>query len=338
MTVTSAAHGMPPPLVSVVVPTCNRVSLLGRCVDALLDQTLLPCQYEVIIVDDAPGYHTRQLAAMWSARSAARGLTLRYVPNHGVRGPAAARNLGWRLARAAFVAFTDDDAIPLPSWLAESLAVTDDRTDAVCGRIEIPVPQRPTDYQRAARRLEQAEFIAASCLVRKSVLAALGGFDERFRVPGPAERDLYFRLLDCGATIVRAPRAMVIHPVRPMPWGVSLLQLRKTIFDALLYKKHPRRYREKIHATPPWDRWDHYAIVAALALGLAGLLAQLPLLAALAGAAWLLMTCLLCARRLRGTSRHPSHVAEMIVTSALIPPLAVFWRMAGAIRFRVRFA
>jgi len=171
--------------------------------------------------------------------------------------------------------------------------------------------------------------------VRKSVLAALGGFDERFRVPGRGDSDLYFRLLDISATIVRAPRAMVIHPVRPVPWGVSLLQLRKIIFDALLYKKHPRRYREKIRATAPWD---DYAIVAALALALTGLSANMPLLAALAGAAWLLLTCRLCARRLRGTSRSPSHVAEMIVTSALIPPLAVFWRVAGAIRFRVRFA
>jgi hypothetical protein len=34
----------------------------------------------------------------------------------------------------------------------------------------------------------------------------------------------------------------------------------------------------------------------------------------------------------------PAHVAEMVVTSALLPPLAVFWRLAGAVRYRVRFA
>ena len=335
MTATLAAAGTPAVRVSVVVPTCNRVPLLGRCVDALLGQTLLPCEYEIIIVDDAPGYHTRQLAAMWSARAAERGLRLRYVPNHGVRGPAAARNLGWRLARGAIVAFTDDDAIALPSWLAEGLAVITDRTDAVCGRIEIPVPERPTDYQRDASRLEESEFVVANCFVRKSVLAALGGFDERFRRPWREDSDLYFRLLDRGASIVRAPRAMVIHPVRPAPWGISLLQPRKIAFDALLYKKHQRRYREKIRATP---RWDYYATVAALALAFAGLLGGQPTLAAAAGAAWIAMTSALCARRLRGTSRSASHVAEMVFTSALIPPLAVFWRMAGAIRCRVRFA
>ena len=116
---------------------------------------------------------------------------------------------------------------------------------------------------------------------------------------------------------------------------MSLLQPRKIAFDALLYKKHPQRYREKIRATP---RWDYYAIVAALLLTLAGSLGGVPALAAIAGAVWLVMTGSLCARRLRGTSRKASHVAEMVLTSALIPPLAVFWRLAGAIRFRVGFA
>jgi GT2 family glycosyltransferase len=335
MTAISAAAVTPAVLVSVVVPTCNRVHLLVRCIDALLDQTLLPCEYEIIIVDDAPGYHARQLATMWSARSAARGLSLRYVPNHGVRGPAAARNLGWRLARGAIVAFTADDSIPMPSWLSEGLAVINDRTDVACGRVEIPVPPRPTDYQRDSSRAEASEFAASNCFIRRSVLAVLGGFDERFRRPWREDSDLYFRLLDLGANIVRAPRAMVIKPVRPAPWGVSLVQARKIAFDALLYKKHPRHYREKIRATP---RWDYYAIVAALTLALAGMLAGVPAMAAFGTVIWLGMTLSLCVQRLRGTSRKASHIAEMILTSALIPPLAVFWRLAGAIRFRVRFA
>jgi uncharacterized membrane protein YqaE (UPF0057 family) len=31
-------------------------------------------------------------------------------------------------------------------------------------------------------------------------------------------------------------------------------------------------------------------------------------------------------------------VADVILTSMLLPPLAVFWRLAGAVRYRVRFA
>ena len=41
--------------------------------------------------------------------------------------------------------------------------------------------------------------------------------------------------------------------------------------------------------------------------------------------------------RLRGTSHAPAHLVEMLVTSALIPPLSVFWRLRGALRYRALF-
>lgn len=335
MTATTAAPDTARPRVSVVVPTCHRVDLLDRCVDALLRQSVPPSDYEIIIVDDLPSHHTRQLVAMWSARAASHGHAMHYLANSGVRGPAAARNAGWRRARAPIIAFTDDDAIVVSCWLSEGLALFGEFTDAVCGRIEIPVPARPTDYQRDASRLEQADFSTANCFIRKAALESMGGFDERFRFSWREDSDLYFRLLDRGAVIERAPRAMVIHPVRQAPWGASLLQLKKIAFDALLYKKHPLRYREKIDASPPWN---YYAIAGLMALALAGLAAGVQALAVLAGLAWFGMTAQLCARRLKGTAHTPSHVAEVLLTSALLPPLAVFWRMSGAIRYRVRFA
>jgi hypothetical protein len=102
-----------------------------------------------------------------------------------------------------------------------------------------------------------------------------------------------------------------------------------------LYKKHPQLYREKIQDRPPWD---YYAIVAVLLLALVATIARSPILAAAGVAAWLVLTVRLCWRRLQGTSHSAPHVAEIIVTSVLIPPLAVFWRLAGALRYRVRFA
>jgi hypothetical protein len=125
-----------------------------------------------------------------------------------------------------------------------------------------------------------------------------------------------------------------VHPVRPARWGVSLRQQRKIMFDALLFKKHPELYRVRLRARP---RWDYYALVAALGVALAAPLAAAPGLALAGALGWLALTARFCARRLRGTSRRPLHVLEMIVTSALIPPLAVFWRIAGALRFRVGF-
>lgn len=60
--------------------------------------------------------------------------------------------------------------------------------------------------------------------------------------------------------------------------------------------------------------------------------------AAVAGAGtWLMLSASFCARRLRGTSGRPAHVAEMALTSLLIPPTALFWRLAGAWRYRTLF-
>ncbi len=51
--------------------------------------------------------------------------------------------------------------------------------------------------------------------------------------------------------------------------------------------------------------------------------------------AWILCTGFLCAKRLRARTHAPGHVAEMIVTSVVIPFLSVFWRLAGALKFHV---
>ncbi len=52
-------------------------------------------------------------------------IALRYTAVRTTRGPAGARNAGWRLARGEIVAFTDDDAVPAPDWVGEGyLALT----------------------------------------------------------------------------------------------------------------------------------------------------------------------------------------------------------------------
>jgi glycosyltransferase involved in cell wall biosynthesis len=129
--------------VSVVVPTCGRPALLARCLRALERQSLPREAYEVIVVEDRER-----------------------------KGPAAARNRGWRRAAAAIVAFTDDDTEPARDWLEQGLAAFQDPIDAVTGRIVMPIPEEPTDYERDARGLERAEFVTANCFLRRGLLSA----------------------------------------------------------------------------------------------------------------------------------------------------------------------
>lgn len=317
--------------VSVVVPTCHRPDLLGRLLDALDAQDFDPACSEVIVADDAASDATRRQVEERSARSRA---VVRYARVTEPHGPAAARNVGWRAARGEIVAFTDDDCVPDPHWLTAGVSSFAEGVVAASGRVVVPLSREPTDYERDAAGLEGAEFVTANCFCRRDALAAVGGFDERFEAAWREDSDLHFALLQRGGWLVQAPGAVVVHPVRPAPWGVSLRQQRKCLYDALLYKKHPESYRRRIRRGPPWD---YYAIVAAIGAGTASLAVGRPWLATAAWALWAGLTLRFCARRLRRTSWLPGHVTEMVATSVLIPPLSVAWRLYGAWKFRVLF-
>jgi len=320
--------------VSVVAPTCRRPDLLDRCLAALLAQDIAPCDYEVIVADDAACDATRRQVERWASCGVVRGHTIRYLPATRGRGPAAARNRGWRAARGPIIAFTDDDCVPTPGWLRAGLTACASDAAGVMGRIVVPVPHRPTDYERDAARIAAAEFVTANCFYRRDALASAGGFDERFTAAWREDSDLFFTLLARGARFAQAPDAVVVHPIRPARWGVSLAQQRKSMFNALLYKKHPALYRRRVQAAPPWR---YYAAVAALLTAAVAHARQRRACALVAGCVWLIVTARFCAWRLRGTSHAPRHVVEMAVTSVLIPPLSIYWRLRGAFAFRVLF-
>jgi GT2 family glycosyltransferase len=284
------------------------------------------------VVDDGISEDTRAIVGGWAAKVAKSGLQVRYIASPGPHGPAAARNHGWKAARGTVIAFTDDDTAATQDWLANGLlAFEDETTDAIWGRIVMPMHGRPTDYELHAKGSESGEFATANCFVRKSVLAEIGGFDERYRFAWREDADLYFSLLSSEAKVVHWPRAVMIHPIRPVGWGISLSQQKKVLFDALLFKKYPELYRKKIRARV---RWDYYAIVASLLATFACLALGAWKSAAVAAIIWLALTMCFCIMRLKPTAKTPSHICEMLVTSALIPPVAVFWRIVGALRFR----
>ena len=317
---------------SVVVPTFRRPDLLARCLSALSRQDFPPSDWEVLICDDAASDATRD-----QVEAAARDLApvpVRYLPITATRGPAAARNAGWRAGSGEVIAFTDDDCVPDPRWLAEGVAALDATgAGAAAGRVVVPLPPDPTDYERDAAGLEGGEFVTANAFCRREALEAVGGFDARFTAAWREDSDLQFALLTAGFAIAPAPAAVVVHPIRPGRWGVSLAQQHKARFEALLYRNFPRLYRERVAAGPPWN---YYAAALAFGVGVSTVLYSWPV-AVVAFGIWLLLTAEFCLRRLRRTSKRPGHVAEMVVTSALIPFLSIYWRLRGAIAYRAWF-
>src|SRR6476646_6410399 len=91
------------PVVSVVVPTFNRKQRLAGLLDSLRRQTLSPAQIELIVVDDASTDGTAQM--LEGAGHEQDFFRFEVVRQASSAGPAAARNVGWRQARASLVAF-----------------------------------------------------------------------------------------------------------------------------------------------------------------------------------------------------------------------------------------
>ena len=95
------------PAVSVVIATYNRCEYLGATLDSIFAQKFR--DYEVIVVDDGSTDDTRRLIASYGPR-----ISYYYQDN---AGPSAARNLGVRQAKAAWISIQDSDDISLSNHL-----------------------------------------------------------------------------------------------------------------------------------------------------------------------------------------------------------------------------
>jgi hypothetical protein len=207
---------------------------------------------------------------------------------------------------------------------------------AVQAGIVVPTSERPTDWERSTARLERARWITADLLVRRDALEGVGGFDERFVRAYREDTDLALRLLDAGWEL-RSGRRTTRHPVRRVPWWISIVAQRGNADDALLLRLHGRSWRAVVGEPRGWFRWHAVSvallattILAAMAASLSG--RRRPLL--LAGTGWCLLTVRFAWERVRSGPRRPGELAAMIITSPAIPPLAVLHRLRGWWRFR----
>ncbi len=318
--------------VSVVIPTFRRQESLEKCLRRLCGQDLDARFYEIIVADDENSCLTEALVEGFKREFPF--LRFQYVFVSGHHGPAAARNSGWQRAQAPIIAFTDDDCLPEEDWLSRGLEALDEKTDAIWGKVIVPLSEDPTDYELNMAGLSKSEFVSANCFCRTPVLWKVGGFDERFSRAWREDSDLYFSLLEQNARIKFTEDVRVVHPARTLKFGTSILMQKNNLFEPLLYKKHIRLYREHVHF-PILKIF--YMIGVCFVLLAVSLVVGLAKLAAAALFVWFALTVYFITQRLRQTSHDPRHVWEIIVTSVLIPPAALYWRIVGALRFRVPF-
>jgi glycosyltransferase involved in cell wall biosynthesis len=219
--------------ISAIICTHNRAPLLRRAVDSLINQTLPPADYEVIIVDNASTDGTRDLAQ----QLARQAVNVRYVCEPEL-GLSSARNRGIEEARGEVVAFMDDDAAAEGAWLSSLLAAFDrERQPLACvGGKVLPVWEtaRPgwladsllpylglRDYGDTSRPCAFPEEFAIGCNMafrRRDLLEGAATFDPLLgrrggNLIGNEETAIQRRLHERGGVIFYEAAAVVHHLV-----------------------------------------------------------------------------------------------------------------------------
>jgi GT2 family glycosyltransferase len=213
------------PGVTVAICTRERPDDLARALEAVA--MLRPAPLETLVIDNAPlTTATRDVVA--------RAPQVRYV-REDRRGLNAARNGALREARGDIVAFTDDDAVPEPEWIAGFLPNFSDPTIAVAGGLTLPLlletegqelfEEHCTFVRGFHRRVfnphqhdpfsVHAVGAGANMAVRRIIALELGGFDERLDGGMPTrsggDHDLFVRAMLAGHRLVYDPAAVSWH-------------------------------------------------------------------------------------------------------------------------------
>lgn len=312
---------------SIVVPTIGRESLY-RLLDALAAESGPPPDAVIVVDDrtrDAPALHVDSTLPVTVLRS-------------GGRGPAAARNVGWRATTTRWVCFVDDDVVPQPGWLT-ALAADLRGADAAGAAgtqavIEVPAVEgrRATDDEKRTQRLADARWITADMAYRRDVLVQAGGFDERFPRAYREDSDIALRITQCGNTISQGARRST-HPVAKATLMSSVRAQVGNRDNALMRRKYGRRWRTAVgegRGRLP----AHTATTAAAAVAALGALAGSRRMTAYGAVAWAGLTLEFATRRLFAGPRTSGEAGRMLLTSALIPPAAVYHRLRGEWAFR----
>lgn len=208
-------------VVSIVIPTLVADRRLRECLDALDRQTLR--DFEVVVVDNSG----RGLA---QAHVAQRG-GVRLIENQYNVGFGTAINQGISSSYSPFIATLNDDAVPHPRWLEALLRDIRHKADIGMCASQVRLyseefldsagmlvahdgSSKQRGHGRAPQEFPVTEEIlfpsASAALYRRTMLEALGGFDDRFFLYCE-DTDLGLRARWAGWKCLYVPDAIVDH-------------------------------------------------------------------------------------------------------------------------------
>lgn len=210
------------PAVDVVIPLYDKARVLGRAIDGVLAQTV--ADWRLTIVDDGSSDDVAEVLAAYADEPRIR------VVRQENAGPGSARNHGLRLADAEWVSFLDADDEWLPEFLERQLAVLAEHPGAVAsasswfhdrGRRDTHALRTehalvgewawtPEAGHLEMRRRVDA-FHSSAVVVRREVVARLGGYYDRARCLYGEDSYLWLQVLVSHPVVLTEDRLLRFH-------------------------------------------------------------------------------------------------------------------------------
>lgn len=222
---------MNPPLISVVVCTWNRASLLRQALHSLIAlESGGLFTFEIVVVDNGSTDATRDVVGEVQAASTAQGgPPIRYVLCLQ-RGIVAARNCGIAHAHGTWIAFFDDDQLAEPDWLVELFRGAQQHACLVVGgTVRLALPDDCPQPLDPIVRMLLGEAVhghqplpyggrrtpgCGNLMIAREVFAQVGTFQRT--VDGRGEdTDLFSRIERAGIAAWSIPTAVVWHITPP---------------------------------------------------------------------------------------------------------------------------
>lgn len=180
-------------MVSVIVPTFNRASMLAQAVESVLEQSYR--RFELIVVDDGSTDDTPDILGRYGGR-----IRVLRTANRGV---SAARNTGIRASVGRLIALLDSDDYWLPDKLARQVDLFVRHPDIVIAQTEETWIRKGVRVNPKQRHRKRDGFIfepslplclisPSAVMMRRSLLDEIGLFDEN--LPACEDYDLWLRI------------------------------------------------------------------------------------------------------------------------------------------------
>lgn len=227
-------------MISIIIPTRNRASLLKDCLKSLTRQDF-KSKYEVLVFDNGSKDSTQFVVKEFQDKLS--NLKVFYEPEPGLH---IGRNKGIQYSNGNILAFVDDDIEAFPSWLSSINECFKDPSVALVGGNNLPMFLEPpprwlkklwdlsnTSGRKCIPSLSLIELTGPNKLIsphliwgcnfsiRKDILLKAGGFhpdgmpNNLLRFRGDGETHVSDYIYSCGMKSIFHPGASVYHKVTP---------------------------------------------------------------------------------------------------------------------------